>query len=136
MDLYVNTTYFSGLHHHSHHHHHHHHHSHSHSSAERHSGHLQCYRSKLATNSHKDKSGGANSNLIAFSDLPDRDNKSAKSLQHNGNSIKNDVSSLADHSQSRRGAKKANPNVVLAKEKKAATQLGVIVGNDVIINKL
>merc|ERR1719242_1559712 len=27
-----------------------------------------------------------------------------------------------------RGAKKANPNAVLAKEKKAATQLGVIVG--------
>ena len=26
------------------------------------------------------------------------------------------------------GAKKANPNAVLAKEKKAATQLGVIVG--------
>ena len=30
-----------------------------------------------------------------------------------------------------RGAKKANPNAVLAKEKKAATQLGVIVGKSI-----
>ena len=31
------------------------------------------------------------------------------------------------------GAKKANPNAVLAKEKKAATQLGVIVGEFIIV---
>ena len=59
---------------------------------------------------------------------------SKKNNHHNGTTNGGEISTmttLANGGESpnlSRGATKANPNAVLAKEKKAATQLGVIVG--------
>ena len=117
---------------HNHHHHSHHHHYH-HNSSRRHSGHIQCYRSKLVVTNSKRSATAASSGAASLTTSP-------KSIMKNGvgsrqnkslNNIKAGAAecSTTELNENHGRAKKANPNAVLAKEKKAATQLGVIVGN-------
>ena len=54
-----------------------------------------------------------------------RQNKSLNNIKKTGAAECSTTELNENHGR----AKKANPNAVLAKEKKAATQLGVIVGN-------
>lgn len=110
-------------------------HFHHHRSSVCHSGHLQCYRSKkVSSHLHPQKramnelSVGTNSsmkgNITSNGDV---------TTTANASTTNNAATSVVSTDQSRfatGGARKANPNAVLAKEKKAAKQLGVIVGNE------
>ena len=122
----------------------HHSHFHHHRSSERHSGHLQCYRSRKVCGSRHQYSerGGLGEDTVKLPDpvtplaVTKKVPTGNSSMKRNGGIIANSSSILNVRNGNNTGldknhcgeAKKANPNAVLANEKKAATQLGVIVG--------
>ena len=108
--------------------HNHQHNNHFHRSSERHFGHIHCYRSKRICHQPN------NASILSRASNDSRNSKVSKNsmqtspLNLGGAAKKNENGGTVELC----GAKKANPNAVLAKEKKAATQLGVIVGAFII----